>query len=218
MRSDSPPLMPIFRSRQQADLLTRLFLRPDRDHTVTALAKQLAVPLTSAHRELQRLEEAGLLLGRQVGRSRLLRANLTHPAASALTHLLLVTFGPQVVVAEEFGGLARASQVFIYDSWAARYQGTPGGPPGDVDVLVVGSPTRADVYAAAERAETRLGLTVNPTIRSLSRWENSDDPLVQSIRANPAVEVKSTIHETTIHGTTNHDDNTPISPEIERTA
>jgi hypothetical protein len=181
--------MPIFRSRQQADLLTRLFLHPDLDHTVTALATQLAVPLTSAHRELQRLEEAGLLIGRQVGRSRLLRANLTHPAAAALTQLLLVTFGPQVVVADEFGGLSHVDHILVYGSWAARYQGLLGGPPGDVDVLVVGTPARAEVYAAAERAEARLGLTVNPTIRSLSHWENSDDPLIQSIRANPIVDV-----------------------------
>jgi hypothetical protein len=196
--------MPIFRSRQQADLLTRLFLHPERDHTVTALATQLAVPLTSAHRELQRLEEAGLLVGRQVGRSRLLRANLTHPAASALTQLLLVTFGPQVVVGEEFGDLAHVSHILVYGSWAARYQGVPGGPPGDVDVLVVGRPARTAVYTAAERAEARLGLTVNPTIRSLSRWQNSDDPLVQSVRANPVVDVSP--------------DAPPISDDIERSA
>jgi DNA-binding transcriptional ArsR family regulator len=212
MRSDPPPLLPIFRSQQQADLLTRLFLHPDQDHTVTSLASQLAVPLTSAHRELQRLEEAGLLIGRQVGRSRLLRANLSHPAAAALTQLLLVTFGPQIVVGEEFGSLARVNHVLIYGSWAARYQGLPGGPPGDVDVLLIGTPTRTEVYAAAERAEARLSLTVNPTIRSLSRWENIDDPLVQSIRANPIVDVGPDRI-----GRTN-DDSTHISDETERTA
>ncbi len=56
-------------------------------------------------------------------------------------------------------------------------------------MLVIGAPARTEVYAAAERAEARLGLPVNPTIRSLSRWENNDDPLVQSIRANPVVEI-----------------------------
>jgi len=205
--------MPIFRSRQQADLLTRLFLHPDLDYTVTALATQLGVPLTSAHRELQRLEEAELLVGRQVGRSRLLRANLSHPAATALTQLLLVTFGPQIVVGEEFGRLARVNHILIFGSWAARYQGLPGGPPGDVDVLVVGTPARNEVYVAAERAEARLDLTVNPTIRSLSRWENSDDPLVRSIRANPVVDVGSGLIDRT-----NTDDRTPISDETKRTA
>jgi hypothetical protein len=56
---------------------------------------------------------------------------------------------------------------------------------------------RSDHVTEAQRAEARIGLTVNPTIRSLSRWENSDDPLVQSIRANPVVDVGPDIPGTT---------------------
>jgi DNA-binding transcriptional ArsR family regulator len=189
MRSDAPPLMPVFRSRHQADLLTLLFLHPDSDHTVTDLASRLAIPLTTAHRELQRLEEAGLLVGRQVGRSRLLRANTAHRAFEPLARLLLVTFGPHVVVGEEFADLPRTSAVVIYGSWAARYAGVTGPAPGDIDVLVVGSPDRAVVYAAAERAEARLGIAVNPTLRSTARWQTGDDPLVETIRGTHHLDV-----------------------------
>jgi DNA-binding transcriptional ArsR family regulator len=189
MRSDAPALLPVFRSRHQADLLTLLFLHPDRDHTVTDLAERLGIPLTTAHRELARLEDAGLLLGRPVGRSRLLRANPGHRAFGPLAQLLLVTFGPHLVVTEEFTGLPRVSTVVIYGSWAARYAGVSGPAPADVDVLVVGSPDRAGVYAAAERAEARLGIAVNPTVRAVTRWQTGDDPLVASIRANPFLDV-----------------------------
>jgi DNA-binding transcriptional ArsR family regulator/predicted nucleotidyltransferase len=189
MRSDAPPLMPVFRSRHQADLLTLLFLHPDLDHTVTDLAARLRIPLTTAHRELQRLEASGLVEGRPVGRSRLLRANAGHHAFAPLAQLLLVTFGPHVVIAEEFADLPRAKTVVIYGSWAARYEGVAGPAPGDIDVLVIGSPNRAAVYAAAERAEARLGITVNPTVRSAGHWADIDDPLVASIRANPYLDV-----------------------------
>jgi hypothetical protein len=64
-----------------------------------------------------------------------------------------------------------------------------GPAPADVDVLVVGSPDRAGVYAAAERAEARLGIAVNPTVRAVTRWQTGDDPLVASIRANPFLDV-----------------------------
>jgi hypothetical protein len=124
--------------------------------------------------------------------------------------LLLVTFGPQIVVAEEFGDLARVNHILVYGSWAARYQGAPGGPPSDVDVLVVGTPARAAVYAAAERAEARLGLSVNPAVRSLSRWENNDDPLVQSVRSNPVVNVDL--------GTPDDDDSIPLPDDTKRSA
>ena len=197
--------MPIFRSRHQADLLAVLYLHPESDHTVTELAARLGIPLTTAHRELQRLEEAALLVGRQVGRSRLLRANTAHRAFTPLAQLLLVTFGPHLVIEEEFAALPRASAIVVYGSWAARYTGIGGPPPGDVDVLVVGSPDRAGVYAAAERAEARLGMPVNPTVRTTARWEAGDDPLVQSIRAHAFLDVT-------------HTDATPTTPRPSATA
>ena len=189
MRSESPALLPVFRSRHQADLLTALFLHPERDYTATELAAWAGVPLTTAHRELARLEESGLLVGRQVGRARLLRANDGHRAFGALAQLLLVTFGPHVVVAEEFDERVGADLVLIYGSWATRYDGVPGPPPGDVDVLVVGTVDRTAVYAAAERAVKRLGMPVNPVIRANGRWKDGGDPLVAAIRSAPYLDV-----------------------------
>jgi DNA-binding MarR family transcriptional regulator len=77
MRSDAPVLMPIFRSRHQAEFLTWLLLHPDQEYTTTELAARLHVPLTTLHREVQRLVDADLLRARTVGRSRLLSANPT---------------------------------------------------------------------------------------------------------------------------------------------
>jgi DNA-binding transcriptional ArsR family regulator len=88
-----------------------LFLHPDADHTTTELAARLQIPLTTAHRALSRLEAAGLLVGREVGRARLLRANRHHRAFGPLAQLLLVTFGPHVVITEEFTGLPRVNTV-----------------------------------------------------------------------------------------------------------
>jgi len=177
--------MPVFRSRHQGDLLTLLFLHPDDDHTTTELAARLGIPLTTAHRELSRLGAAGLLVGRQVGRARLLRANTTHRAFAPLAQLLLVTFGPHVVITEEFTNLPRTQLVVLYGSWAARYDGIDGPAPADIDVLVVGRPERATVYAAAERAEARLSIPVNPTVRSPARWHAGDDPVVATIKTSP---------------------------------
>jgi hypothetical protein len=56
-------------------------------------------------------------------------------------------------------------------------------------VTGLGTPDRPAVYAAAERAEARLGISVNPTLRSPARWQASDDTLVASIKAAPYVPV-----------------------------
>lgn len=79
-----------------------------------------------------------------------------------LTELVSLAFGPQFVVDEEFGDLG-AVTVGIYGSWAARHAGVTGPAPNDVDVMVIGDVPRRDMYEAAERAEQRLGLPVNPS-------------------------------------------------------
>lgn len=188
MRSNGPALLPVFRSQHQAELLTWLYLHPEAEYSISDLAKRIEVPLTTLHREVVRLDEAGLLLSRTVGRNRFIRANTAHPAAKALTQLLEITFGPRVVIAEEFA-IPGAEEVVIFGSWAARYAGVDGPPPRDIDVLVVGKVDRADLYDAADRAANRLGIQVNPVLRSPKEWADPADALVAQILASATTTV-----------------------------
>jgi len=190
MRSDAPRLAPTFRSRTQGDLLALVLLHPDREWTVSDLARQLGIPLTTAQSEVVRLADGGVLVTRKVGRARVVRANTASPSVAPLTQLTLVTFGPQTVIADEFRGL-RADRVVVFGSWAARYHGEAGPVPADIDVLVVGDRLdRAEVYAAADRAEARLGMPVNPVLRPADSWtETAGDALLSEIRARPYVDV-----------------------------
>ena len=183
--------MPVFRSQHQAELLMWLLLHPEKEYGVSEMAARLRVPLSTLHREAVRLIQAELVLSRTQGRNRMIRANLDHPAAPALTQLLEVTFGPRAVIAEEFA-IAGAEQVVIFGSWAARYAGEVGPPPHDIDVLVVGKVDRADVYDAADRAQVRLGIEVNPVVRSGGQWAEPADGLVAEIKATAHVAVLDT--------------------------
>ncbi|MGL5866075.1 MAG: MarR family transcriptional regulator [Dermatophilaceae bacterium] len=192
MRSQAPALMPIFRSQHQAALLAWLLLHPSEEYTLTDLAQRLGVPLTTVQREAGRLVEAGLLRDRTLGRARLLQANTDNRATTPLTQLLELTFGPLAVIAEEFTALPRTERVLIFGSWAQRYNGTPGPPPGDIDVLVIGQPPRLDVYDAADRAQARLGMQVNPTIRTAQQWDDDADPLIVQIKSTDIVDATPT--------------------------
>ena len=75
MRRTGPALLPVFRSRLQADILAALLLHPDREISLTDLARQVGAPLTTVHGEAQRLTDAGILARRQAGRSAMLRAD-----------------------------------------------------------------------------------------------------------------------------------------------
>ncbi|MFQ1004409.1 winged helix-turn-helix domain-containing protein [Modestobacter sp. SSW1-42] len=173
--------MPIFRSQQQAELLTQLHLHPDAQYALSELAQAARVPLSTAHREMARLVDTGLVVSRSVGRTRLYQADAGHPAARALTELLTLTFGPAQVIGEEFVELPEVDSVLLFGSWAARYAGQDGPPPADIDVLIIGTPHRAAVYAAADRAAARLRLPVNPALRTPDQWRAAEDALVDQV-------------------------------------
>ena len=190
MRSDGPVLAPTFRSRTQGDLLALVLLHPDQEWTLSDLSREFGVALTTVQSEVGRLADGGVLTTRKVGRARVVRANTDSPSVAPLTQLTLVTFGPQTVVGEEFAALG-AERVVVFGSWAARYHGEAGPLPGDIDVLVVGDNVdRTELYAAAERAEGRLGMPVNPVVRPTGSWSDVEgDALLVEIKARPFVDV-----------------------------
>src|SRR5580693_8634245 len=186
MRSNAPGLLPILRSRHLAEMLTLLLLHPGVEYTLSEVAGKLGLPLTTVQREVTRLSGSGLIRERRVGRSRLVSADPASRYTRPLTELVTLAFGPRLVIGEEFRSLD-AIAAAIYGSWAARYEGIAGRAPHDVDVLVIGEVPRRYLYEAAERAEQRLGVPVNPVVCSLTRWLAAADPLIQQIRSSPVV-------------------------------
>ncbi|MCU1485591.1 MAG: MarR family transcriptional regulator, partial [Actinomycetia bacterium] len=63
-RAATPSLLPIFRSRQQAELLADVLGDPSREESISDLATRLGIPLPSVHREIERAEKAGLVTSR----------------------------------------------------------------------------------------------------------------------------------------------------------
>lgn len=187
MRTSAPPLLPIFRSRLQGELLALTLLAPSREESLTDLAGRLAADVATVQREVSRLERAGILKTRRVGNTRLASADVDSPVHRPLAELVLRSFGPRHVVAEEIANVAGVQEAYIFGSWAARYEGQEGPVPADLDVLVVGDPDRNEVYEAALRAERRLGREVNVTIRSNAAWASARDGFVQQVRSSPLV-------------------------------
>ncbi|MFV1962583.1 MAG: MarR family transcriptional regulator [Acidimicrobiia bacterium] len=188
MKVSGPPLLPILRSGNQARLLTVILLSPEREFTLSELANEVGVSLSTVTREIQRASEAGLVVTREVGRAKLVRADTDSVMSEPLTRLLLLSFGPVVVVAEELAGIGDIEAAYIFGSWAARYMGQAGPSPQDLDLLIIGTSDRDVVYAAADRIERRVGRPVQVTFRSLARWnEPGEDSFVQEVRKRPLV-------------------------------
>ena len=186
MRTTAPPLLAIFRSQLQGELLARVLLGDDRP-TISDLARDLGAPVATVHREVVRLEDAGLISTGRVGRARTVAADETNPAINPLRELVTIAFGPKTVIAAAFADVANVHDLLIFGDWAARYQGEPGPRPGPVELLVVGTPDRAAVEHAATTAAKQLGRPVTPTVVSAQRWAEARQPFLQQLARGPLV-------------------------------
>lgn len=187
MRTAAPLLAPIFRSDGQARLLGVLLLADD-ELSVTDLADRADLAYATAHREVARLLDAGILTERQIGRTRLIKANPASPITEPLREILMVVTGPVVLLAEEFDRIDGIDSAFLYGSFAARLLGVAGATPNDIDVMVVGRPDVDAVYGACARVEATVHRPVNPTILEADEFAQRSGYL-DSVRSGAAIPV-----------------------------
>jgi hypothetical protein len=101
----------------------------------------------------------------------------------------LSTFGAPDVITRAFRPIDAIECLLIIGSWAARWMAIDGPPPNDIDVLVIGRPSRNMVDDAATQAERQIGQPVNVVIRSEQAWVKVDDPFVVEVQDRPFVDL-----------------------------
>jgi hypothetical protein len=170
-------------------MLALTYLHPEASYTFADIAQCLGVSTKSVHVEALRLVRAGFLVDTRVGSVHTVCAPAVSPLTLALTNLLVVTYGPLPVLRDLLSGVAGIERAFIFGSWAARYTGEQGGVPHDVDVLIVGTIDRDDLYRLMCTAEETLRREVNPIRVDAGAWDDPTDPFLITLYERPLVEL-----------------------------
>lgn len=181
-----PEMLPIFRSAGQARLLARLMIGArDEWRSLTDLARSVDLAVSSVQREVERLTRSGLVESQRVGNVRRVRANRSSPFFPELRGLVAKAFGPVPLLSDAVAAIPGVSEAYIFGSWA-RYSLDPGEmrePPGDIDLLVVGTPDADLVYRASAGVERELGVEVNPVIVTHDAWISGErSGFLESVR------------------------------------
>ncbi|MDR1264158.1 MAG: ArsR family transcriptional regulator [Propionibacteriaceae bacterium] len=190
-------MLSLLRSSVQGKVLATAYLSPEREFSVTELARLAGASLKATAQEVDRLVTAGLLADRRSGNQRLVRRPPASRIVTPLTDLMAATFGPLPVLTEELRGVPGVDQALIYGSWAARDAGEPGGPPDDVDVLVIGHPSLDRLDDVAERAAARLNRAVNIRHLTPDHWADppAADTFVTAVKQRPLTVIPLTTDE-----------------------
>lgn len=187
VRSRLAKQFPLFKSETQARVLAAIFAQDDPAMHVSAVAERAGRPVSSVQREIDRLEDAGLLISMRVGRNRVVGPNPLSPYVEDVRRIVLKTYGPPAVLAEEIADIEGVEEAYVFGSWAARSAGVSGPSARDIDFVVIGDPAVSEIYDAAQRAETRLGLDVNPVVVSREEWERPRKGFLSNVKAGALV-------------------------------
>lgn len=168
-------------------VLALLLLRPDESFYVREIARLTGVPVGSLHRELKSLSDAGLLAREPVGNQVRYRANRGHQVYAQLAEIFAKTAGLADVLRDALMPLAgHIALAFVFGSLAQGRQRTES----DVDVLVIGEASFADVVKALSATQARLGREVNPVVmtqRDVRAKLKSGDRFVARVAREPKI-------------------------------
>jgi predicted nucleotidyltransferase len=189
-RGGTPELLPIFRSRQQVEVLADILDDPEREESLADLTRRLAIPTASVHREIERAEQAGIVRSRRVGKTRLVSADTSSPYFGPLRQLLVSAFGVPGRLRAALEGIDGVEEAYIFGSWAARWEGERGTRPvGDIDVLVLGHADRDQLYSAAQDVGLVVGREVQVQVRAPGWLQTGTGSFHDTVVNRPLVQV-----------------------------
>jgi len=152
------PLWPSVRGA----VLALMLMNPDREWHLREIARRTGTALSATRRELLALTGAGILRRRVESRRSYYRADTDCPIFADLRQIVLKTIGLADVLREALEEVEGVKLALVFGSMAAGR----ADAASDVDVLIVGEVSFADVSAALLAAEKRLGREITPTVYS----------------------------------------------------
>lgn len=170
----------------QQRVLAYLFGQPERSFFATELIGLAGGGSGAVQRELARLEQSGLVTVTRMGTQKHYQANPKSPVFAELCAITQKTVGLVEPLREALAPLAkRIKAAFVFGSVAKRTDTAAS----DIDVLVLSdSVDYADVFAALQSAEAKLGRTINPTVYKPADWRKkrkSGNAFVVKVTAQP---------------------------------
>jgi len=157
----SPVLSALFSSSARVRLLSVLLHAPQERFYLRQLQALTGISPRSVQLELRNLAQAGILEREVSGNRTYYRANERCPILPELRGMFTKTAGVADVLRAALEPLRkRITLALIYGSMASGRD----RPESDVDLLVIGRATFAQVVRAVQGAQDILGREVNPTV------------------------------------------------------
>lgn len=162
-------------------------MRPDQQIHLRELARMIGAAPGTLKKELDALCEAGLLHGERIGNQVRFCANTQHPVFAELQALIRKTIGLADTLRLSLAPLVdRIAAAFIFGSMASGTENAGS----DIDLMVVGDTSFADIVDATYETQLALGREINPKVMSTSEWRTKKaerNAFLQDVLSKPRI-------------------------------
>ncbi len=182
-----PQLVEVLFGAYRRQILALLLLRADESFYVREIARLTGVPAGSLHRELTLLADAGLLLRAEAGNQVRYQANRDSPIFPEMAGIFRKTSG----LADVLRDLLMPMQSKIAFAWVfgSMAQGNAQAS-SDIDLMVIGTTTFANVVHACHAGSAQLGREVNPVVMTRAAFKTklqANDRFVARVASEPKI-------------------------------
>jgi predicted nucleotidyltransferase len=163
------PLSATLFGKTRLAVLSMLFSHADEAYYLRQIARSTGTGLGALQREVHKLADAGIILRMVRGKQVYYQANTQCPIFPELKGLIVKTAGVKGIIKSALASLTnRISVAFIYGS-VARLQESR---KSDVDLMIVGDVSFADVVSVLGKAEKDIEREINPTVYPPSEFQS----------------------------------------------
>lgn len=172
-------------SEYRRRVLGLLLLHPKNQYHVREIARLTHTSPGTLNRELSKLTEAEVLIREASGRQIYYHANQNLPIFEELVSILKKTSGLAEVLANAL--MPFSNQIRVAFVFGSVGRGTEN-IGSDIDVLIIGEISFAQVISAFYPVQEMVGREINPKVFQQEEWKTlviKKDPFVQEILKSP---------------------------------
>jgi predicted nucleotidyltransferase len=175
-----------FTSKTRVKILTLFLLSPDRDLHIREIVRLLQENINAVRRELNNLEETGLLKSALKGNMKIYTLNKEMPLYEELTSMVLKTEGVAKILKEHLNELGTIQYAFIYGSFANN----TAQINSDIDLFIIGTINEKKLISVLHELEKQLSREINYVLFTPKEFvtrKRKKDPFVVNVLKEPKV-------------------------------
>ncbi len=159
-------------SKTRIKLLLRLFLNPGNSAHLRGLAEDFGESTNAVRVELNRFEEAGMVVSHALGNKKLYKANHQHPLFPDINNILLKYIGVDRVIETVIHRIGNLEKLYMTGDYAQ------GKNSGIIDLIFVGNLDKQYLVRLIDKAEHLVHKKIRYIAYDTAEWEEHKHELV----------------------------------------